>query len=258
LRRQAIVIAHHTQSGVSPGGGRRDLAELAIGYALILATVWAANPAQRWFYWTAFAWMILSTWLRSPGWAALGMTTAGFLRSLWVVGVAVLGAGAAIAAAHWLHTLHRLHGPTPLLSHVWGYLVWAVMQQFLLQSYFLWRLLRIMRSRRAAVLAAASLFAIAHIPNPVLTPVTLVWGVLACMLFLRYRNIYTLGIAHGILGLALAVTVPNSIHHHMRVGLGYLRYKHPVRRPPEAQRSHTDHSVSTEACVTAEAPTRRS
>ena len=33
-----------------------------------------------------------------------------------------------------------------------------------------------------------------------------------------------LGIAHGILGLSLALTVPNSLHHHMRVGLGYLRY----------------------------------
>jgi hypothetical protein len=98
------------------------------------------------------------------------------------------------------------------------------MQQFLLQSYFLLRLMRLLPGKVAPVLAATSIFALAHLPNPILTPITLIWGAIACILFLRYRNIYTLGLAHGIMGLCVAVTVPNSLHHHMRVGLGYLRY----------------------------------
>jgi membrane protease YdiL (CAAX protease family) len=154
-----------------------------------------------------------------------------------------------------------LHGPTPILLHGWGYIVWSIMQQFLLQSYFLLRLLRLLPGKIAPILAAAAIFSLAHLPNPILTPITLVWGVIACVLFLRYRNIYTLGLAHGIMGLCIAVTVPNSLHHHMRVGLGYLRY-HPRgqyrRIAANGQRSHSDQSVSTEACVTAEAPTRRS
>ena len=159
-------------------------------------------------------------------------------------------AGLAVYTANRLHSLHRLHGPTPLLSHVWGYLIWAVMQQFLLQIYFLLRLMRLLPGKMAPILAAAGLFSLAHLPNPVLTPVTLVWGIAACVLFLRYRNIYALGIAHGILGLCVAVIVPDSIQHHMRVGIGYYRY-HP-------HRSQMDQMVSTDAWVMADAPTRRS
>jgi hypothetical protein len=56
--------------------------------------------------------------------------------------------------------------------------------------------------------------------------------------------------------------VPNALHRHMRVGIGYLRYyrnhrpDRPVGHP--AQRSQSDQSVSTVAWVIAEAPTRRS
>jgi len=47
------------------------------------------------------------------------------------------------------------------------------------------------------------LFASAHIPNPLLLEVTLRWGAAACALFLRYRDPYSLAIAHGILDICL-------------------------------------------------------
>ena len=209
-----------------PRSARRDLLELAVGYTLIMATIWTVNPAQRILYWLAFAWIVATSWARHDGWTALGLGRKGLLQSLWVVGVALLLSAAAILIALRTHTLHRLHGPTPILLHGWGYIVWSLMQQFLLQSYFLLRLLRLLPGKAAPILAATSIFALAHLPNPILTPITLVWGAIACILFLRYRNIYTLGLAHGIMGLCVAVTVPNSLHRHMRVGLGYLRY-HP-------------------------------
>jgi hypothetical protein len=228
----------------------RDVVEFCVGYGLILATIWTLNPWQRWFYWIAIAWVVVTTCLHRPTWKALGLGLPGLVQSLWVVGVAALLAALGVYIAHRMHSLHRLHGPTPLASHVWGYLIWSVMQQFLLQIYFLLRLQRLLPGKVAAIVAAASLFSLAHLPNPVLTPVTLVWGIAACVLFLRYRNIYTLGLAHGILGLCVAVIVPDSIQHHMRVGIGYYRY-HP-------HRSHTDQIVSTDAWVIADAPTRRS
>jgi membrane protease YdiL (CAAX protease family) len=244
---------------------QRDLLELAVGYTLILATVWTANPTQRILYWLAFAWIVATTWLRRDGWTALGLGRKGLLQSLWIVGAALLFCALALVVAWQTHRLHRLHGRTPLLLHGWGYIVWSLMQQFLLQSYFLLRLLRLLPGRVAPILVAAGIFSLAHLPNPVLTPITFVWGVIACVLFLRYRNIYTLGVAHGILGLCVAVTVPNSVHRHMRVGLGYLRYHpraqyHPpvsYREPPD-HRSQSDQRVSTDAWVIADAPTRRS
>ncbi len=159
-------------------------------------------------------------------------------------------AGLAVYTADRMPRSIAYTGPTPLLRHVWGYLIWAVMQQFLLQIYFLLRLVRLLPGKVAPVVAAAGLFSLAHLPNPVLAPVTLVWGIAACFLFLRYRNIYALGLAHGILGLCVAVIVPDSIQHHMRVGIGYYRY-HP-------HRNHIDQIVSTDAWVMADDPTRRS
>jgi membrane protease YdiL (CAAX protease family) len=243
---------------------QRDLVELAVGYTLIMATIWTANPAQRVLYWLAFIWIIATSWASRVGWTGLGLGSKGMLQSLWVIGVALLLSGCAILIAWRTHTLHRLHGPTPLLLHGWGYIAWSIMQQFILQSYFLMRLLRLLPGKAAAVITASVIFALAHLPNPILTPITMVWGAIACVLFLRYRNIYTLGIAHGIMGLCVAVTVPNSLHRHMRVGLGYLRY-HPHRqdhRPASLEdspgyRSQSDQSVSTDAWVIEEAPTRR-
>jgi hypothetical protein len=50
----------------------------------------------------------------------------------------------------------------------------------------------------------------------------------------------------------LAVTVPSPLIRNMRVGLGFLRYS------AHTHRSHIDHTVSTHACVTTDAPTRLS
>jgi membrane protease YdiL (CAAX protease family) len=80
---------------------------------------------------------------------------------------------------------------------------------------------------------ATGLFAAAHLPNPLLVAATLAIGFCFTQIFRRYRDIYTLGIAHGLLGLALACSLPNDVHRHMRVGLGYLLYRpNPPALPP--------------------------
>ena len=146
------------------------MVEFCVGYALILAAIWTLNPWQRWFYWIAVTWVVVTTWMGRPTWKDLGLGLPGLVRSLWVVGVAAILTGVAVYTASRLHSLHRLHGPTPLIPHIWGYLVWAVMQQFLLQIYFLLRLMRLLPGKVAPVLAAAGLFSLAHLPNPVLAP----------------------------------------------------------------------------------------
>jgi hypothetical protein len=43
--------------------------------------------------------------------------------------------------------------------------------------------------------------------------------------------------AHAIMGIAIAITIPGPVDHNMRVGLGYLTYHHPTRlsQPPLPQ-----------------------
>jgi membrane protease YdiL (CAAX protease family) len=174
------------------------------------------------------------------GHRALGLRREEFWRSLWIVGVALVIAGASVTTASHLHSLRLPEQPQTgfgrtgdALGHIlllvrsyWAYALWTFIQQLLLQGFFLTRLLRILPGPKMAALAGGALFAVAHRPNPILTIATLVWGVAACLVFLRYRNLYPLAIAHAILGVTLAITIPGPVIRNMRVGLGYITYRH--------------------------------
>ena len=232
---------------------RRELIELSIGYGLILLIIWLPRPWQRLLYFAPLTWILLVTFLSFDGLVTMGLRISGFLRSAWVIGAALFGACVAVVIARRLQTLHQPPSLALFLKAFWGYAIWSLVQQFLLQDFVLLRLLRLLPSKWSAVITAVGLFGLAHLPNPVLTVATIVWGLVACLLFLRYRNLYTLGITHAIFGICLAVTVPAHISHNMRVGLGYLHY-----RSAHHYLSQSDHIVSTEAWVTADAPTLRS
>jgi len=204
----------------------RDSFELAICYALIFLVIWTPRPTQRFIFWIAFAWILATTLVRRPDVNALGLRLPSLRGSFWITAGGLFFGGVLVGIALELHTLHPLHGAGSLELHMAGYLLWAFEQQFILQDYFLLRLLRILPKESAAAITAAVLFSAAHLPNLVLMMATLVWGIVACFLFLGYRNLYALGLVHGILGLCVAISVPNAVTHHMTVGLGYLHYHH--------------------------------
>lgn len=231
-----------------------EYCELPIGYCLLLAVIWTPRPLQRWLYLAAVAWFAVSIVASFPGWKAMGCCAAGFWRSVWVVGVAAAMALGATLLASNLRTLHHPGGAVEWVRTFGGYTIWALAQQFLLQGYFLLRLLRILPNSTLAAMTAAMVFALAHLPNPILAPVTLVWGLVACLIFLKSRNIWPLAMAHAIFGICLAITIPGPVLHNMRVGLGYLRYRAPR---PHLHLSQSDHKVSTVAWVRDAAPTLR-
>ena len=153
-----------------------DIGELLIGYCLILAVIWTPRPLQHWLYYIALGWFIVSILLSFEGWRAMGCCVAGFWRSSWVVGVALILTAIATFFASSLHTLHHPGGPTAWVKTFAGYTLWALAQQLLLQGYFLARLLRIIPRANLAAFITAVVFALAHLPNPILTPLTLDLG----------------------------------------------------------------------------------
>jgi membrane protease YdiL (CAAX protease family) len=219
---------------------KRALAELAIAYVLILSVIWSPRPAQRVLWMIAVAAVAIIMARSWDGRTAIGLRRENFWCSMWVPVVALAIAGSVAVVSIHFHGL-RLPVPPPsgigstnnafghamlFVRTYWAYALWTFVQQFLLQGFFLLRLLDIMPGPKTAAFAAATLFALAHIPNPVLCITTLAWGFAACLAFLRYRNLYPLAIAHAIFGIMLAVTIPAPIIRNMRVGLGYLTYGH--------------------------------
>jgi membrane protease YdiL (CAAX protease family) len=207
---------------------RRDFVELTGIYSLILLVIWTPRPYQ-WGLWAIAALTIIGVIAISfDGWRTMGICTDNFWRSLWAVALAMAVAMVSVAVAGRFHTLRLPPSPELFIRHYCWYAIWAGLQQLILQCFFLNRALRLIPNATAAAALSAGLFAIAHLPNPVLTVITLICGLASCLFFLHYRNLWPLAMAHAILGIAIAVTIPGSLDHNMRVGISYLTW---VDRP---------------------------
>ncbi|HLW52420.1 MAG TPA: CPBP family intramembrane glutamic endopeptidase [Candidatus Angelobacter sp.] len=204
---------------------RQALLESTIGFTLIMATVWTARLEQRSFFWISAGWFLCfalaALWRHR---SRLALPPVEFSLIIITSGVAVAATIIAIAAG--LGTLHPLFGIKNPLEHAGMYLLWAVIQQWMQQRYFLSRFEQLTSRGLLASFTAATLFAVVHLPNPVLVPITFLGGWILSEIYRRYRYVLPLGIAHGLVGIAIALAVPDSIQHHMRVGLGYLTYPH--------------------------------
>lgn len=204
-----------------------SLAQITVAYALIEVALWTELPWKLLWSGLAAAWILLCTLLPRRSLRQAGLGRGGLAPSAWVA-----AAGAALAAlillAGWrAGTLHHLYVTHPV-RNVALYALWALAQQVIIQSFFFLRLEELLGSAKPAVAATALLFAAAHIPNPVLVPLTLAGGLAFCELFRRYRNLYPLAAAHALLGLALAISLPVSLQHNMRVGIGYFDWHPPA------------------------------
>jgi membrane protease YdiL (CAAX protease family) len=198
--------------------------EVVVGYILIEAALWTEGDLRRAWSMAAGVWIISLIVYRRQSLSELGLGWTEPLHSLWVIPAAALISGAMLFGGRLAGTLHPYVVNRHFFPAALGYLFWALQQEFMLQSFFFNRLERALGSGKA-VWIAAGLFALAHVPNPVLVPATVLGGLVFCKLFRRYRNIYTLVVAQTILGICLAAAVPDTVHHHMRVGIGYLTFQ---------------------------------
>lgn len=213
---------------------RRDLLELTLVYGLILVVLWTPGPWQVMLWGISGVSIVALICVSFDGMKSMGFCTDNLRESLWAVGLAVILSAAAVLLAYRLHTLQLPGSPILFVQHYGAYAVWAFIQQIVLQCFLLSRLLRLIPDARLAAVAAAVLFAGAHLPSPLLTAVTLICGLAACLIFLRYRNLYPLAMAHAILGIAIGITVPAAIDHNMLVGLSYLTYGQKTASMPAA------------------------
>ena len=191
----------------------RTLAELTIGFAAILVVLWLPTREQLIFGPIALLAPLILVLRQKPTLSDLGLHWRGSVSSFWILPAAAVAATAGILMARAAGTFHELYKPD--LAHVGGYVLWTIYQQFLLQDYFMPRLTRVLNTD-AAIAFAAVLFAMAHLPNVVLTVATLVWGAVSCALFRRCRSVIVLGLTQGLLGLCFAVCVTDAYLHHMR------------------------------------------
>ena len=195
-----------------------------MGYLLLLVTLWTESPHHRALWMgSVAAFLVIFTLGSGYSKRELGFEAPPWLGTLRIFAIG-LGAATAIAVTAKLLEQNIPANPNwPSARSAWEYAIWAMVQQFILQSFFYVRLETMLGAERA-VPTTALLFASAHLPNPILTVGTLVAGLFFCEMFRRYRSLYPLGIVHAALGLAVAATLPDSLIHHLRVGIGYFQF----------------------------------
>jgi membrane protease YdiL (CAAX protease family) len=197
----------------------RDLLEIGVVFAFLVAAVWTHQGALNSTFSICAAASVVGFAIAGR-WSSREMGLTGGLTGAWKI----LLIGAGLCGLIWLAGLGLgfagAGSPIPF-SRSWEYAIWALIQEFILQSLFFTRLESIFGGRRAMVYSA-SLYAMAHLPNPVLAPLSFVGGLIFCDLFRRYRNLFPIGIIHAALGVTIAASLPEPWLHHMRVGIGYL------------------------------------
>jgi membrane protease YdiL (CAAX protease family) len=188
------------------------------------AALWSPRRQQALWYLIALSVLLVCVAVSHPRARDLGLGWNGLRGSLWTIPFAALLCGLAVLIAYEVGTLSVLYGPHPVYWHSLGYAVWALEQQFILNSFFYKRFESLLGDTTIAVVVTALLFSLMHIPNPVLVPATFVGGIFFVEVFRRWRNIYPIAVAHAMFGLTLAITIPNHWIRNMRVGIGFLRF----------------------------------
>jgi membrane protease YdiL (CAAX protease family) len=158
--------------------------------------------------------LVSGEWGLSPR-ALLPASRATALFTLPAV-LAVLGVGAAIGT---------IHDRTDFLGNFAELLPWGAAQQWMLQTVVLREVRRRLPSR-AAIVAAAVLFALAHSPNVFLMLMTGIGALGWCAIYSRYRNFLPLAVSHALATLALLYAFDDDITGRLRIGESYLRL-HP-------------------------------
>jgi Type II CAAX prenyl endopeptidase Rce1-like len=197
--------------------------EILVVYAGILLYIWRWQDAHPFLWVPLLAAVLFSHWLYHDTLEEMGLTGREFracARASFPVLAVVVAVG--ILYGFWAHEMAvRLASPRAGLLFV-GYLFWCSFQQYLTQSYFHRRLMRVVQSPHLRSFIIGLLFAGAHIPNPVLIVATFAGGFVFAEIFFRHPNVWPLAFVQAVAGFLMGTLSPTWIIHGMRVGPGYF------------------------------------
>ncbi len=185
-------------------------------FAMILVYIWRVRFSHPFSWIVIFLLIVASHVFRkeSPAWLGFGAKNLGSSLAALTPFVGVL-ALALLSFGLVFRTIRHIT-PESGYASLLMYCGWGLFQQYILNGYFVNRFKEVSPAR--APLLAALFCSAAHTPNWFLMLVTLAAGYLCAKVYLRFGNLYFLGLAHGVIGFLIYLVVPDTISHHLYVG----------------------------------------
>lgn len=147
-------------------------------------------------FWTIF--IISNAKKQGRPWASLGLGKEGLRSTTWVC----LSVGIPFAIAFGIYGAineTELWQPS-LIPVLLLYPIWGLLQQLITMNFVARNLSDLNVRNSQSILITGFAFALVHLPDLPLALATLALGLFYGGLFLKYRNIWPLGILHGWLG----------------------------------------------------------
>jgi hypothetical protein len=210
-----------------PSTRRIGLIQAIAFLVVVLAYLWLLVIPYPWTGAALILAVAASWWRRSESVNSLGLGWRAFLdsfrrwRLVWIACIAlfvILGG----------RGLVRLEAVEQGLV----YFGWSAAQQLVYQSMIYAPLRRTMTNANVAVGLSGVAFALAHAPNPILVPATLLWGAASCLLFERCRSIWGLALLQLMLSSMLFWVSPPGLHRNFTIGPYYFQPPAATFAPP--------------------------
>jgi len=231
----SVVKDEHSDSRLTVETGDRKLAawEIASIVSSVLIAEWIAASVvggSRLIVvipiTLAFAFMIVSHWLRNETLRDLGFRFDNFLQAglLLLLPMAVT-AILCVVLGRWFGgqtNFQAWHAGTPLIGQLPLGFGWGLVQQYVLQSFINRRAQLVLGRGWLSVLLVAAVFSALHLPNVWLVVATFAGGAVWAVVYQRAPNIFALAVSHSLMTWVIVATLPASALHHLRIGFKYF------------------------------------